>query len=229
MVKLYTAVGKYEIREDYRGMKEPLVIVSQKEMALSREEMTMWSCLIWNIYTKEELQEAYKKKATKAELDPERFEQVLQRMEVRGLVVHVVAEKGDDALYKLLANLYLVPLHSSFLHKIMAFARLALKEGVPVSTAKIVLEKDDFTDMEQKVMHLAKQTMLSSAEVVKCIGRDVTDVSTSAKVMDALYDDDVSTYDNLGYFMKFFKGHQQTVEAITTLYLKRNLVFDKLV
>lgn len=229
MVKLYMAIGKYEIREDYRGLKEPLVIVNQKEMALSREEMTMWSCLIWNIYTKEELQEEYKKEAVKAELDPERFEQVLQRMEVRGLVVHAVAEKGDDALYKLLANLYLVPLHSSFLHKIMAFARLVLKEGVPISTAKIVLEKDDFTDTEQKVMHLAKQAMLSSAEVVKCIGRDVTDVSTSEKVMDALYDDDVSTCDNLGYFMKFFKDHQQTVEAIATLYLNRNLVFDKLV
>ena len=229
MVKLYTAIGKYEIREDYRGLKEPLVIVNQQELALSREEMTMWSCLIWNIYTKEELQEAYKKKAAKVELDTERFEQVLQRMEVRGLVVHAVAEKGDDALYKLLANLYLVPLHSSFLQKIMAFARLVLKDGVPVSTAKIVLEKDNFSDMEQKVMHLAKQTMLSSAEVVKCIGREVIDVSTSEKVMDALYDDDVSTCDNLGYFMKFFKGHQQTVEAIATLYLSRNLVFDKLV
>ena len=229
MVKLYTAVGKYEIREDARGMKEPLVIVNRKEMALSREEMTMWFCLIWNIYTKEELQEAYHKKAAKAELDSERFEQVLQRMEVRGLVVYAAAERGDDALYKLLANLYLVPLHSSFLQKIMAFARLVLKEGVPISTAKVVLEKDDFTDMEHKVMHLAKQTMLSSAEVVKCIGRDVTDVSTSEKVMDALYDDDVSTCDNLGYFMKFFKGHQQTVEAIATLYLNRNLVFDKLV
>lgn len=229
MIKLYTAIGKYEVREDYGGMKEPLVIVNQKEMALSREEMTMWSCLIWYIFTKEELQEAYKIKAEKAELDPERFEQVLQRMEVRGLVVHAVADRGDDALYKLLANLYIVPLHSSLLQKIMAFIKLVLKEGMPVSVAKIVLEKDEFTDMEQKVMHLAKQALLSSAEVVKCIGRDVTDVSTSEKVMDALYDDDVSTCDNLGYFMRFFKGHQQTVEAIVTLYLNRNLIFDKLV
>lgn len=228
MVRLYTAVGRYEIKEGWNGMRQPFVTVNQKEMALSTEEMTLWSCLIWNIFTKEELQEAYCKKAAKANLDTERFDQVLQRMEVRGLVVNAVADRGDDALYKLLANLYLVPLHSNLLQKIMAFLRLVLKEHVPISVAKIVLEKENHSEMEQKVLHLAKQTMLSSAEVVKCVGREVTDVSTSEKVMDALYDDDVSTCDNLGYFMKFFNHHQQTVEAIATLYLNRNLVFDKL-
>ena len=228
MVKLYIAVGKYEIKEGWSGMQQPFVTVNQKEMALSPEEMILWSCLLWNIFTREELQEAYCKKAATADFDVERFDQVLQRMEVRGLVVSAVADRGDDALYKLLANLYLVPLQSSFLQKIIAFARLVLKDHVPISTAKIVLEKDKYTDMEQKVLHLAKQTMLSSAEVVKCVGREVTDVSTSEKVMDALYDDDVSTCDNLGYFMKFFHNHQKTVEAIATLYLNRNLVFDKL-
>lgn len=147
---------------------------------------------------------------------------------MRGLIVNATADRGDDALYKLLANLYLVPLHSNFGQKIMVFIRLVLKEHVPVSAAKIVLENEQHTDMEQKVLHLAKQTMLSSAEVVKCVGREVTDVSTGEKVMDALYDDDVSTCDNLGYFMKFFHNHQQTVEAIATLYLNRNLLFDKL-
>lgn len=229
MVKLYTAVGRYEIKEGWNGMSQPFVTVNQKEMALSPEEMILWSSLLWNIFTKEELREAYCKKAMKAEMDPEKFEQILQRMEVRGLVVNASADRGDDALYKLLANLYIVPLHSSFLQKIVAFVRLVLKEHVPVFVAKCVLERDRYTDMEQKVMHLTKQTMLSSAEVVKCIGRDVTGVSTSEKVMDALYDDDVSTCDNLGYFMKFFNHHQQTVEAIATLYLNRNLVFEKLV
>ncbi len=227
MVRLYAAVGRYELKNEGNGIKQPIVVVNLKESALSREEMVLWSCLMWNIMTKEEVQKAFEEKTKKTGIDPERFEAVLQRLEVRHLIVSAQAEKGDIALYKLLANLYVVPINSKFSVKVQAFLRLVLLEKVPVSVAKIVFRKENYTDMEKKVLHLARQTHLSCAEILKCIENDVTDVSTSEKVMDALYDDDYSTCDNLGLFMWFYDNHRRILEAISTLYLNRNVILDK--
>ena len=96
-----------------------------------------------------------------------------------------------------------------------------------MSIATIVFRPERYTKMEKKVLHLAKQTHLSCAEILKCIEENVTDVSTSEKVLSALYDDDYSTCDNLGWFMRFYDDHRDILEAISTLYLNRNVVFDK--
>ena len=58
MITLYTAVGRYELRKNKNDEKQPIVTVDQKEMALSIEELLLWSCLMWGILTKEELIEA---------------------------------------------------------------------------------------------------------------------------------------------------------------------------
>lgn len=227
MIRLYTAVGRFELQKDGNGRKQPIVIVNQKESALSREEMVLWSCLMWNIMTKEEVGESYEKKVLQVGLEPSRFEAVLQRMETRHLIISAEAEKGDSALYRLLANLYVVPIRSSFFVKVQAFLRLLFLEGVPFSTAKILFRSEQHTDMERKVLHLASQTYLSCAEILKCIAEGVTDVSSSEKVLKALYDDDYSTCDNLGWFMQFYDNHRQILEAISMLYLNRNVIFDR--
>lgn len=227
MVKLYTAVGRYEVKTDENGLKRPMVTVNMKEAELQVEEMLLWSCLMWNIATSAEAYNLFKKKAEKVGIDPDRFHAVLERLQVRHLVVSAEAERGDEALYKLLSNLYVIPMTSSFGVKGRAFCKLVFKEHVPVSVAKIVFQKDDFTEMEKKVLHLAKQTHLSCAEILKCIEENVTDLSTSEKVLTALYDDDYSTCDNLGWFMRFYDDHKSILEAISTLYLKRNVIFDK--
>ena len=43
MITLYTSVGRYELRKNENGEKQPIVKVDQKEMALSREELLLWS------------------------------------------------------------------------------------------------------------------------------------------------------------------------------------------
>lgn len=226
MVKLYTAVGRYRVSKE-NGIRHPIVTVNMKDAELSMEEMILWSCLMWNIVTKSEAIELYKKRTEGTGMDAARFDAVLERLIVRHLVVSAEAEKGDEALYKLLANLYVVPMKSSFLIKTQAFCRLVFSEHVPMRIAAIVFRPERYTKMEKKVLHLAKQTHLSCAEILKCIEENVTDVSTSEKVLSALYDDDYSTCDNLGWFMRFYDYHRAILEAISTLYLNRNVIFDK--
>ena len=223
MITLYTAVGRYELRKNENGEKQLIVTVDQKEMALSREELLLWSCLMWEILTKEEAKTYFLKKAERVDVSQERFDAVLQRLEVRQLVVSAQAEKGDIALYRLLANLYVIPLESSFMVKVQAFFRFIFFEKLPLTVAKNVFQKENYTEMERRVLHLARKARLSCAEILACIAND--EIDTSIGNQSELQKE--KARDNLGFFLWFCDGHRKALEAISTLYLNKDIIFDK--
>ena len=223
MITLYTSVGRYELRKNENGEKQPIVTVDQKEMALSREELLLWSCLMWGILTKEEAKAYFLKKAERMEVSQERFDAVLRRLEIRQLVVSAQAEKGDLALYRLLANLYVIPLESSFMVKMQAFFRFIFFEKLPLTVAKNVFQKENYTEMERRVLHLARKARLSCAEILACIAND--EIDTSIGNQSELQKE--KAHDNLGFFLWFYDGHRKALEAISTLYLNKDIIFDK--
>lgn len=223
MITLYTSVGRYELRKNENSEKQPIVKVDQKEMALSREELLLWSCLMWEILTKEEAKTYFLKKAVRMDVSQERFDAVLQRLEVRQLVVSAQAEKGDIALYRLLANLYVIPLESSFMVKVQAFFRFIFFEKLPLTVAKNVFQKENYTEMERRVLHLARKARLSCAEILACIAND--EIDTSIGNQSELQKE--KARDNLGFFLWFCDGHRKALEAISTLYLNKDIIFDK--
>ena len=223
MITLYTAVGRYELRKNKNDEKQPIVTVDQKEMALSIEELLLWSCLMWGILTKEEAKTYFLKKAERVDVSQERFDAVLQRLEVRQLVVSAQAEKGDIALYRLLAKLYVIPLESSFMVKVQAFFRFIFFEKLPLTVAKNVFQKENYTEMERRVLHLARKARLSCAEILACIAND--EIDTSIGNQSELKKE--KARDNLGFFLWFCDGHRKALEAISTLYLNKDIIFDK--
>lgn len=223
MITLYTSVGRYELRKNENGEKQPIVTVDQKEMALSREELLLWSCLMWGILTKEEAKTYFLKKAVRMDVSQERFDAVLQRLEVRQLVVSAQAEKGDIALYRLLAKLYVIPLESSFMVKVQAFFCFIFFEKLPLTVAKNVFQKENYTEMERRVLHLARKARLSCAEILACIAND--EIDTSIGNQSELQKE--KARDNLGFFLWFCDGHRKALEAISTLYLNKDIIFDK--
>lgn len=223
MITLYTAVGRYELRKNKNDEKQPIVTVDQKEMALSIEELLLWSCLMWEILTKEEAKTYFLKKAVRMDVSQERFDAVLQRLEVRQLVVSAQAEKGDIALYRLLANLYVIPLESSFMVKVQAFFRFIFFEKMPLRVAKNVFQKEHYTEMERRVLHLARKSRLSCAEILACIANE--EIDTSVGNPSGLQKEDAR--DNLGFFLCLCDGHRKALEAISTLYLNKDIIFDK--
>lgn len=54
-MKLYTAIGKYEFRRNTAGAKFPHIIASTRDHEPDIWEMFIWSSLIWNILTHEEI------------------------------------------------------------------------------------------------------------------------------------------------------------------------------
>lgn len=223
MITLYTAVGRYELRKNENGEKQPIVTVDQKKMALGREELLLWSCLMWEILTKEEVKTYFLKKAVRMDVSQERFDAVLQRLEVRQLVVSAQAEKGDIALYRLLAKLYVIPLESSFMVKVQAFFRFIFFEKLPLTVAKNVFQKENYTEMERRVLHLARKARLSCAEILACIANDEIDTSIGNQ---SEFQKEKAR-DNLGFFLWFCDGHRKALEAISTLYLNKDIIFDK--
>lgn len=224
MVKLYTAIGKYEIKKDSTGIRIPIIISNLKEFALSKEEMILWSIMVWNILKKDEAEKIFYEKAKKAGISPDCFDIVLNRLEYRGILISSEADKGDEALYNLLANLYIIPIRSSLIAKIWVFLNLFFTEHIPFSAVKTIFYREKYTEMERKILKLSSQTLLSCAEILKCIENEVTDISANEKNMKAIY----GNYDSSELFIWFYGNHRKILEAISTLYLNRNIIFDRL-
>ena len=76
-------------------------------------------------------------------------------------------------------------------------------------------------------MALSRQALLSTAELIKCAEVDAKDVSTDEKLMDALYNDDVTTSDNIADMMLAAKNRERVTAAVANLYLRKQIIFQR--
>ena len=154
------------------------------------------------------------------------FENCLHRLEVRGLVASGTGDTDIDALYNLLCGLYIVPVSESLPLRIVAFLKM-LFQGVPFSKAKRLFTRVPLSAQEAQILGLSKQALLSTAELIKCVDLGVTDLSTDNKIMDALYDDDYTTSDNIVYAMQSASCSTSVTMAVANLLLSRKIIFER--
>jgi len=133
-----------------------------------------------------------------------------------------------DALYDLLNNLYVIPVTSSIFIKIAAFLKFIFVNKMPFSKAKTVFRKETLSENERRVVGLARQTQLSTAELIKCIEIGVHDLSSDEKIMEALYNDDITTCDNIGYYVKSSRKQRPVLETVANLYLRKLIIFERI-
>lgn len=228
MNTLYTAVGKFELRSDGRN-RYPMIIVQGEEHLVDIQEMILWSCLSWRFWSLPQLRLDYEKKANDTDLPTSRsFEQCVARMIQRGLIASGAGVTGEDALYDLLNSLYLIPTCCGLITKVLSFLKLTFYDGLPFRITRNVFHKEPMTAAEQRVIGLARQTLLSTAEIIKCVDRGAYDISSGSKVMEVLYDDDDTTCDNIGSLARCFKSRRPVVQAVANLYLHKQLIFERI-
>ena len=229
MITLYTAVGRYELKESADGTRYPVVIVNDKPHSLDVHEMILWSSLMWQIKTLPEITEKFYEKEREThvfgELDCNEY---LQRLERRGLIASGRDYVGIDALYKLLSRLYIVPVMGGLLTKLSAFLHLKFIKGLPFRVARKIFAQEKLSSDEAQVMHLTKQALLSTSELIKCIEQDACDLSTNDKVLELLYSDDSTTCDNIMIIARFSEKCQPVLQAVANLYLKKLILFERL-
>lgn len=224
----YTAVGHFQRRTNWEGNTYPVVLVNQKEHTMDHQEMAVWAALNWRLLNFRQIERHYDKLARELKLTEYRtLENCLWRLESRGLVASGVGETDIDALYDLLNGLYVVPISTSLPLRLATFVKMLLVDGVPFSTAKRIFQWDKPSEGEARVMALSRQALLSTAELIKCVELGVSDLSTDEKVMDALYNDEYTTCDNIGYAMRDSGSKIAVTMAVANLCMRKQIIFER--
>lgn len=225
----YTAIGNFRRKKDGDGRTYPVIIINRQEYMVDMQEMALWTCLNWRIADAQQAQTYYEQ--LEQSLYPHitrTFGDCLKRLEVRGLVASGTGKTDFEALYDLLSGLYVVPISESVPLRVLTFLKMVVLDGVPVSVAKQMFQRDQPSRRETQIMALSKQALLSTAELIKCAEAGVSDLSTDQKVMAALYDDDTTTCDNIGWEMQGAGSQKDVTLAVANLYLRKQIIFERL-
>ncbi|MDE6640452.1 MAG: hypothetical protein K2K63_08010 [Acetatifactor sp.] len=226
---LYTAIGRFERKHNSCGHSCPVIMLGGKEYMVDMQEMVLWSILNWRIVRKQEIGSLYEEMTRKSGAPVSRsWDACVERLLVRGLVVSGSGETEYDALYDLVSSLYIIPTDASFLLRLAAFLKLVLISHVPFSAAGKLFRKDRRTSSEKEVMHLARQALLSTAEIIKCLERNIHCLPDENSIMDRLYDDCDTTSDNISSLMKSSPCTRDITLAVANLYLRQQIIFERI-
>lgn len=225
----YTAVGRFEKRSNGCGFSCPVIVLHQKEYMMDMQEMVIWAALNWRISKHQEIEQLYEESEARVCIPTARTcMDCIARLVTRGLVASGSGDTDFDALYDLLNSLYIVPATGSFPLRLFSFLKLTLWNRVPFSATKKLLRKDNRSADEAQVMFLTRQALLSTAELIKCVERQITDLSTGDKLMAVLYDDTDTTSDNIGSLMQISPCKEPVTVAVANLYLRQQIIFERI-
>ena len=227
-IKLYTAVGTFKQRRGAKGMTYPYVQLGKQEYVLDMQEMVLWTVLNWRILDEGEVKALYEKKLAELELDYHKtFETCLYYLIQKGLIAEGKGDTGENALYDLTSNLYVVPIPQNVLLRMLSFTRLTFK-GVPFKSTRKLLKGDKRTHGEKKIIRIANQAIFSTAELIKCVEQDKTKFESDEDILDALYSDEFTTSDNIAYSVRTSPVCRTVLIDIVNLYLRQQFVFGRM-
>ena len=225
---LYTAVGKFHVRGSVGNMRCPLVTIGGREFILDMQEMMLWTVLNWRILTEDEIYLLYEKKVQETGFMSARSaEECVRRLVQRGLIAKGSGDTGEDALYDLLSELYVIPISENLFLRMISFIRLTLFSRLPYSVTKKIFSKDKRNDSEKKVMRLANRAILSTAEIIKCIDQNVLSFTTDEDLLNVLYHDEYTTSDNIAYAVRSLPQCRPVITSIANLYLRKQIIFER--
>ena len=225
---LYTAVGKFHVRGSVGNMRCPLVTIGGREFILDMQEMMLWTVLNWRILTEDEIYLLYEKKIQETGfMSAQSAEECVRRLVQRGLIARGSGDTGEDALYDLLSELYVIPISENLFLRMISFIRLTLFSRLPYSVTKKIFSKDKRNDSEKKVMRLANRAILSTAEIIKCIDQNMLSFATDEDLLDVLYHDEYTTSDNSAYAVRSLPQCRPVMTTIANLYLRYQIIVER--
>ena len=226
--KLYTAVGRLERQSNRQGQSCPTVMLGGQSYMLDVQEMIVWTALNWRIVKWEDSPLHCDKLASSLDGCMTRsWDACINRLLTRGLLVSGCGETEYDALYDLLSSLGIIPTGGSMLVRGMSFMKLVLFRRVPVKQALKLFRKDQRTDYESRVMRLAHQALLSTAEIIKCVEQGVSVLPNENTLLEKVYGKEDTCY-NISYQMRNSRSSQAVTLAVANLYLRQQIIFERI-
>ena len=191
---------------------------------ISIPEFVIWSTLLWEVMTYDELEKFYQQQIRELKGNVPAFDEMLNMLIKRKLIVRGIGYTGRDALYNMLSDAFVIPFRISGGRKMLNVLRLWYGGKITLLDAHKIMKTRISTDAEDRVMALVEQTPLSTSEIIRCFERNITDVSTTEKVIAGVYPDSVQDTIANEEFMSAHSG--QVLEAISNLYLNREVILE---
>ena len=95
MMTFYAAAGSYQIRSE-DGKNMPYIMRLGKLQPVSIPEFSLWSMLLWDVLTYEELHKKFYDKMEETEIEPSSFDKSLEMLVTSGTVPYIASEIPDD-------------------------------------------------------------------------------------------------------------------------------------
>ena len=115
MITFYAAVGCYRVKNE-NGKKSVYIQKLGKLHPISIPEFAIWSSLLWEVLTYDELKAAYQEIMGQQTGPVPDFDQLLSLLSKRKLILSGLGYTGVDALYRMLADAFVVPYRLSLIH-----------------------------------------------------------------------------------------------------------------
>lgn len=225
MMSFYSAVGSYQIRTE-DGTKMPYIQKLGKLYPLSIPEFVVWSTLLWEVMSYEDLKREYEAQMATVDIKAPELDQMLQLLLKRRLIIKGIGYTGIDALYNMLADAFVIPYRISKGRQAISILKYWSKRLIRITDAIRRLRNDsNLSEDEERVLSLAEQTPLSTAELVRCFERYLTDVSSPEKVIEGIYPDDS---DQAHIVNEVFCAEQRdaVLAAVANLYLRHRILLE---
>ena len=223
MMTFYAAIGTYRIRTE-NGHKVPYIQKLGKLYPISIPEFVIWSTLLWEVMTYDELKKHYDEQIRELKGNRPSFDELLSMLAKRKLIVKGMGYTGVDALYNMLSDAFVIPFRISGGRRLWSVLKLWHNGKISAHQACKILKTRVSTKMEDRVMRLVEQTPLSTAEIIRCVERGIEDVSTADKVIAGVYPDSAQATIANEEFMSEYSN--DVLEAISNLYLNHEVVLE---
>lgn len=226
MMTFYAAAGSYQIRSE-DGKNMPYIMRLGKLQPVSIPEFSLWSMLLWDVLTYEELRKKFYDKMEETEIEPSSFDKSLEMLVKSKLIIKGVGYTGADALYNMLSDTYVIPLRGvQGTRKLMNVAKLLKQKKVNFFEAVYLLQPEKSSVAERRIMKLVLQTPLSVPELVRCFENNVRDVSSADKVISAIYTEESDNQARLNNASSLSDYRHDVLEATANLYLTRQVILE---
>ena len=167
MMTFYAAVGSYRIKNQ-NGRKVPYIQKLGKLHLVSIPEFMIWSTLLWEVMTYDELKRQYEDMVRGLDAKLPAFDEMLNLLIKRKLVVKGLGYTGRDALFNMLSDAFVIPYCMAAPKKTWMVLRLWLKGKLGILDIPRLLHAGDASEDEDRVIRLVEQTPLSTAEIIRC-------------------------------------------------------------
>lgn len=225
MMTFYAAVGRYRI-ENRDGHKVPYIQKLGKLYPVSIPEFVIWSTLLWEVMSYDELKQQYESLAADFDSRLPGFDELLNMLLKRKLIVRGLGYTGMDALFNMLSDAFVIPYVISLPRKVWMVLRLWAKGKLGFTDLLRLIKSSGLNSDEDRVIRLVEQTPLSTAEIIRCFDRQIFDVSSPEKVITGIYPDDDSEQCRIANEEKLSKHTRAVLQAVSNLYLGRRIILE---